>query len=95
MFAAIKRFCKRLFRKLWSVLKKVISGALEIFLSELLDFGKNTVRNLENADLSNLVKDNEAFRLITAEANKRGIFYKANWVGILIKLALEAIRNEV
>lgn len=91
----IKRFFASALRGLWSTIKKVISGALEIFLAELLDFAKNTVKNLENADLSNIDKENAAFKLITDEAQKRGLYFKNNWIGILIRLALEIIRSEV
>lgn len=91
----IKRFFVVMLRGLWSEIKKIISGALEIFLAELLDFAKNTVKNLENADLNNIDKENAAFKLIAEEAKARGLYYKNNWIGILVRLALEAIRGKI
>jgi len=40
MFAAIKRFFKGLLRKLWKTLKTIVSGALEVFLAEFLEYAK-------------------------------------------------------
>lgn len=98
MFKAIKQFFKRIggrLRKLWSILKKVFNGALELFLAELMTFATETVKALANTDLSNDDKRKEAFNKIKNKAIGRGIYYKDNWVNILLEIAVAKIKLEL
>ena len=94
MFNAIKRFFLSALRRLWSILKKVISGALERFLADFMELGKNVVRNLVNSDFSNETKRKQAFARIKTLVVAQGKDYKDSWVNILIELSLAAVKLE-
>ena len=94
MFSAIKRFFKSAIRKLWKIIKKVVSSALEMFLAELIDYAKEVVKTLIKADLSNEEKRKKAFKEIQVEAMRRGMDYRESWINILIELAVAAIKVE-
>ena len=95
MFAAIKRFCKRLFRKLWKTLKTIVSGTLEVFLAEFLEIAKSIVKDLVSADMTSEGKRNEAFIRIKNKAISKGVEFRTSWINILIEIALATIKKEL
>ena len=90
----VKRFFMLALRKLWSVLKKVISGALERFLADMFDFAMEIIRDLANTEMSNEDKRKEAFNRIKNKAIGRGIDYKDNWVSILLEICVAKFKLE-
>ncbi len=93
-FQKVKSFFRPIVRKLWKIIKSVVSSALEIFLAELIDFAKYAVKDLNNSDLSSDDKRKEAFNRIQKEAIGRSINYHNSWINILIEIALAAVKKE-
>jgi len=94
MFAAIKRFFSGLLRKLWRTLKSIVSGALEVFLAEFLEYGKDVVKGLVNSDLTSEGKRRLAFDTIKQETIKKGFEIRSSWINILIEIALATVKKE-
>ena len=94
MFEAIKRFFCSAIKKLWSILKKIISSALEKFLADMWDLAVEIVKELAATDLSNEDKRKKAGRMIIDKAVDKGIEYKESWVNALIELAYISIKKE-
>ena len=92
----VKRFFKPLLRKLWKIFKKVVSGALEVFLAEFMEIAKKAVRTLATSDLTNDDKRKEAFKRIEREVKYkyRDGDYKESWINLLIELSVIAIKKE-
>ena len=89
---SIKRFFMSAFRNLWSVLRTVISGALERFLADMFDFAMEVIRDLANTEMSNDEKRKEAFNRIKNKAIGKGIDYKDNWVSILLEICVAKLK---
>jgi len=94
MFAAIKRFFKGLLRKLWKTLKTIVSGALEVFLAEFLEYAKDVVKGLVNSDLTSDGKRKLAFNTIKQKTIGRGLDIRSSWINILIEISVATIKKE-
>ena len=94
MWDKIKNLFNFAIRKLWKIIKSVVSSALEMFMAQLISFAKVTVKNLMNSDLSNDEKRKEAFELIKERAICEDLGYKDSWINILIELALASVKKE-
>ena len=94
MFNAIKRFFKSLLRTLWRTLKSVVSGALEVFLSEFLEYAKDVVKGLVKTDLTSEGKRNLAFATIKKKTIAKGLDIRSSWIFLLIELSLATIKKE-
>jgi len=93
MFKWIKAIFFKVTKALGSFFKQVFTSGFQVFLAEVKDFAKQVVSRLETADLSNNEKREQAFKEILDYILSKKIYYKNNWVYIVIGLALEAIRN--
>lgn len=93
-FTRIKIFFDGLFRWFKGIVEKVFTTGLKKFLRAAWDFGEKVVKSLENVDLSTNKKREDAFNKIKDMAETEGLYYKNNWINILIELVLQAIRAE-
>jgi hypothetical protein len=76
-----------------NLFKQVFTSSFQKFIALAMDVAKKAVSVLEGVDLTNDEKREAAFKEIVQYVEEKGIYYKKNWVYILIGIALEAIRN--
>jgi len=79
------------FKSLWSLIKKIISGAIEIMLDEMKAYALEIVAELAVTDLTNEEKRKEAFNKIKA----RFPDYKDSIINLIIELALQAFKRGI
>ena len=92
MFGAIGRFFNSAFRKLWKMLKFILTRELERFMAEMLDFAMDIVKELMTKDINNLDKARLFFDDIKKEAERRGIEYKDSWINKLREDCVLAVK---
>jgi len=95
IFERIKIFFTGLFRAFKEIIDSIFTTALKKFVTEAWDFSQKIVKSLEDVDLANEKKREEAFTKIKSMAEAEGLHFKNNWVNILIELALQSIRKEI
>ena len=87
-----------LFNKFVRVFKSFLAIALpvgkQVIIAALKDIAIAAVSKLENTDLSNEEKRNQAFKDIGAEAKAKGIVAGSNLINLIIELALQYIREK-
>ena len=76
-----------------SLINSIFTTALKRFTVEGMSFAKSVVAKVETVNLTNEEKRATAFREIEKMAKDKGLYYKNNWINILLELALEAIRG--
>jgi hypothetical protein len=81
-------------RALWSFLKKVLSGAVEIALAQILDIAKVTVAKFENGEMSNEDKRRLAFNEIKAYALSKKLNIKDSIINLAIELSVAFIKGK-
>lgn len=94
IFERIKIFFAGVFRAFKKIIDSIFTTALKKFITEAWDFATKVVKSLENVDLANEKKREEAYSKIKGMAKAEGLYHKNNWINILLELALQAIRKE-
>jgi len=99
MFKQIKNFFKRVFSNLYKTAKKFIEEALgmvvHVVIAQLKDIAIKVVEELENTDLTDAEKREEAFRQIKEYAVLKQIEVKSSIIYLVIELALQYIKQHV
>lgn len=80
----------RLFKEFMKIAFPIL---LQTFIGLLKDFAISVVSKLEDADLSNEEKRNQAFEQIRDEAIAKGLEFKTSWIFLLIEIALQAVKQ--
>jgi len=94
MWKSIANFFNSAKKRLKRVWGRIIKGAFGYFMASVLDFAKEVVKSLEIEDLTNDKKREKAFNTIMKEGMRLGLFYKNNWINIIINIALGIVREE-
>ena len=89
------KFLKSLFNKFVAIFKDFIEAALplakQIIVSKLSDFASKTVATLEDTDLKDADKRNQAFQKIKDYAISEGIETRDSLIYLVIELAKQKI----
>lgn len=75
-------------------LKAVFSPLSKKLVEELKDFAIDTVKELQESDLTSAEKRKEAFKKIKAEAIERGLAFTESALYLIIELALQYVKNK-
>ena len=94
MFSWIKKLFSRVIREAWKFIKKAYPKVMIIIISEYGKFAVSIIKDLEVEDITNPAKRRKAFKLIRAEARRRGKRIKTRMVYQLIEDVLAVIRGE-
>lgn len=95
MFSTIKRWFSGLLRKFWGLLKQIFDGAVEIALAQIQDIALYTVKELENTDMTNEEKRNEAFKRIKAYTMSKEINIQSSLINLAIEIAVQALKKNL
>jgi len=97
MLKKIKSFFISIFNKLYKIAKKFIKEAIgeitQIIIAQLKDIAIKVVEELENTDLTNSEKREEAFKRIKQYAIDKGISTKSSVIYLVIELAVQYIKT--
>jgi hypothetical protein len=96
VFKTIGDFFKNIFfPKVKSFLSAVFNNAVQIAISEVMDFARTAVAELSLEDLTNSEKRNEAYKRIVARLKDEGKEIKESIIRTTIELALLELKNTV
>ena len=90
----IKKVFNKAIREAWAFVKKAYPKVMLIIISEYGGFAISVIKDLEVEDITSTAKRRKAFKLIKAEARRRGKRIKTRMVNQLIEDVLAIIRRE-
>jgi len=96
MWSWLKKFFSPLLRLLWSFLKAIFRGAVEIALAQLRELAIDVVREIaqDRTLITDEEKRNEAFARLKARAESRGIEAKDSIINLAIELTVSWLKNK-
>lgn len=94
MWIKIKRFFNKALKKLWKMIKYIMTKELERFMAEILDFALDTVKSLMKKQMNTADKRRLAFDAIKKEAEDRCLEYKDSFINKIIEDCVIAVKMD-